>query len=130
MLSGLSNNRPEHSRRAGVSLCVHEATITVIAPSHDDKRNPMSELVARMRKAREFCRAAPIPYSHLASLVRRGALRPEKDGSGDHVFTEADLAIARAAVQEARDRAAKSGRAAKTTKGRQGRAKRQAGAKR
>jgi hypothetical protein len=89
----------------------------------------MSERKHRLLKAREMCAAAPISYSHLASLVTRGALRPRKDGSGDHVFTEADLAVARLAVKAARDRAAKAGRTAKATKGRQGRAKGQAGAK-
>jgi hypothetical protein len=55
-------------------------------------------------KAHEICVAAPIDYSHLASLVRRGVLKPVKDGSGDHVFTAEDLAVARAAVETARRR--------------------------
>ena len=63
-------------------------------------------------KAREICDAVPIAYSHLASLVRRGVLRPGKDGSGDHVFTAEDLAVARAAVEAARPRGGWCGRRA------------------
>jgi hypothetical protein len=66
----------------------------------------MRESITSPMKAREVCVTAPIRYSHLASLVRRGAIHPQKDGSGDHLFTAADLETARAAALAARDRAA------------------------
>ncbi len=70
----------------------------------------MSKPLRRGMKAGEFCEAAPIGYSHLTSLVRRGVIRPVKDGSGDHLFSEADLAVARAAVRAYRRRRPGAGR--------------------
>jgi hypothetical protein len=44
-----------------------------------------------------------IPYSRLISLLRHGKIAaPAKDSSGDYVWTEADLAAARDALQQGR----------------------------
>ena len=40
-----------------------------------------------------------IPYSHLISLLRHGKIvPPQKDSSGDYLWTNADLAAARQAL--------------------------------
>jgi hypothetical protein len=41
-----------------------------------------------------------VSYSHLMSLLRHGKIRPpEKDSSGDYLWSERDLAVAREALQ-------------------------------
>jgi hypothetical protein len=47
-----------------------------------------------------------IPYSHLISLLRSGKVHPpEKDTSGDYVWSERDLAAARSVLESPRSNA-------------------------
>jgi hypothetical protein len=60
----------------------------------------MAHIIERLKKTSEVARELGVPYWKLFRLVQEGKiLRPSKDGSGDMVWTAADIERARNAVK-------------------------------
>jgi hypothetical protein len=66
-------------------------------------------MVSHIRKSSTAARELSIPYHRLIGLIRYGLIAPPvKDTSGDYLWSEADLASARLALEGRSTRSYKS----------------------
>jgi hypothetical protein len=85
------------------------SSTTLSSPADNQGHRPKEgKEVEFLLKTPEAAKQLKVAYSHLISLLRHGKINPpQKDSSGDYVWTEADLAAARQALSR---RQAKGGR--------------------
>jgi hypothetical protein len=61
--------------------------------------------MARMFKSGELVRMLQVPYHVIADAIRHGDLQaPQRDGSGDYVWTEKDVTAVRKLLKRYRPR--------------------------